>query len=157
MATALRAALRRPELLTLAQELESFTVAAGRVVPPARIGWLEAEPELAADPLALGKLREAACAEFARGDAAADTLAFDDLLGERGPQGRGRLPVLAAAAWQAQRASDVARSARLVQELEAALQRLQPTDLAHPEVADAVAAAALLAAARGGALPDFAA
>src|SRR5262245_20663334 len=128
MATALRAALRRPELLALAQELEAFTVAAGRVVPPARIGWLEAEGELAADPLALGKLREAACAEFARGDAATATLAFDDLLGERGPQGRGRLPVLAAAAWQAERANDAARSARLVQELGAALQPLGPVE-----------------------------
>jgi hypothetical protein len=112
-ARALRDALSRPDVLALVPATERFTARGGAVEVPAAVGWLDADGDVDEDPLLLAKERQAQQAEFAAGDGAAAAAAWNELLGERGPQGRARWPVLAAAAWQGQRSGDAERSATL--------------------------------------------
>ncbi|MGE3174080.1 MAG: sensor histidine kinase [Planctomycetota bacterium] len=150
MADTLRATLRDPAVLDVCPEGTRFVrTAQGGFEVPADVGWLEPLAAMPADPVVDARLLRAQQDEFARGDQTAAAAAFDELLGERGPQGRARLPVLAAAAWQAQRADDAARRQRLGDALASALQGRPRADLALPEVADAVAALALLDATSG--------
>jgi two-component system phosphate regulon sensor histidine kinase PhoR len=155
-ARTLRDALQRAEVLQLVPEAEHFAVRDGAVAVPPAVGWLEADASADDDPLLLAKERQAQQAEFAAGDAKAAVAVWGDLLGERGPQGRARWPVLAAAAWQGQRSGDAERAARLARELDEALAAADAADLRAPSAGRAVASAALLAAERTQALPAWA-
>ena len=147
LAQALRAVLRAPAVLQLVPAEQRFAVRDGALVVPAEIGWLRPLPPAPADPVVAEKLREAQVAEFARGDAAAATALHDELLGPRGPQGDAALPVIAAAAWQAHRATADERCAALLAQLDTAFADAAAARTASPTVADAVAATTLLASA----------
>lgn len=66
-------------------------------------------------PWVAERLRQAQIAEFVHADAAEAARQFDELLGPQGPRGDAALPVVLAAAWQAQRAGDTARYTLLAQ------------------------------------------
>jgi signal transduction histidine kinase len=149
LAGALRAFLRRREVLELVGTPHRVTVRDGGVVVDPEVGWLAQNPPAAADAVLDERLRRAQLAEFVAGDAAAARACFDELLTARVDDAA----VLAAAAWQAHRAGDAPRAAALQQRLVDTLAPLRPTALAAPEVAAGVASAALLLAALGIGLP----
>ncbi len=157
MAAAVCAALQQPAVLALADPADCFAVAGGRLEVPPAVGWLAPAVAAPVDPLVAGKLQAAARAEFGAGDGEPSAAILDDLLGDRGPQGDARQPVLAAAAWQAHRSGEAGRAGQLGDELRAVLAAVTPARLASPPVAAALASAVLLDAARGVPLPLFAA
>lgn len=147
LALSLRARLADAAILDDAPPACRFTVGKGVLQIPDDVGWLHQDAPLPIDAVVADKLRQAQLAEFGRGDAVAAQQQFDDLLSGRGPSGDAALPVLAAAAWQAQRAGATARAGELAARLDAALADLRPARLASRTLAQALAAAALLDAA----------
>jgi signal transduction histidine kinase len=101
------------------------------------------------------RLLRAQQAEFAALDVATAQRLFDELLSAQGPQGVAALPVIASAAWQAQRAGMKERVEELMQRLDTAFASSSPASLASPELAAACASAALLHAESGTALPAW--
>jgi two-component system phosphate regulon sensor histidine kinase PhoR len=146
LAHALRAALRAPAVLTLLPASERFVVQRGTVQIDPEVGWLR-ERETVQDTVVAEKLRQAQVAEFAHGDAAAAAAHFEELLETMGPSPS--LPVLAAAAWQAQRAGANERASELGARLDQALDALPSAATADRELARAVSATALFATAAG--------
>ena len=146
-AQSLRALLADPSTLDAAPPSSRFAVRAGNLQIPDDVGWLQQDAPLPTDTVVADKLRQAQLAEFVRTDQLAARGQFDDLLSPRGPTGDAVLPVLAAAAWQAQRAGDTARAGELTGKLDVALAELPSARLASPTLAHAVAATALLDAA----------
>lgn len=155
LALALRAALRDPTVLASAPAAARFALVDGSLQVDEAVGWLVAQPPNPPDAATAGQLQTAARAEFVDGDPARAAAVFESLLAP-GPGGPADLGVLAAAAWQAQRQGDGdgERATALAKRLDGALAKLAPSALADRGTADAVASAALLAAARG-ATPDF--
>ncbi|MCC7063193.1 MAG: HAMP domain-containing histidine kinase [Planctomycetes bacterium] len=141
--------MRAPAVLELVPVADRFTVADGSVVIPPSIGWLRQDAGPAQDAVVAERLRQAQIAEFVRADAAEAARQFDELLGPQGPRGDAALPVVLAAAWQAQRAGDTARCDTLLAQLDTALARWSPGDLRQAQNCELLAGAALLAAARG--------
>ncbi|MEZ5964249.1 MAG: ATP-binding protein [Planctomycetota bacterium] len=140
----------RAALQHVAAERRCALASEGVVVDDA-VGWLvEVPAHEDEDPVVEDRLARAARAEFAAGDVAAATREFDVLLAASLPS-RQRLAVLAAAAWQAERAGDRDRSARLRAELDTRLADVSVRELGHLRLANAVAAAVRLP--RAGALP----
>ncbi|HEU4418526.1 MAG TPA: HAMP domain-containing sensor histidine kinase, partial [Planctomycetota bacterium] len=99
------------------------------------------------DAVVIEKLRQAQVAEFAHGDAAAAAAHFEELLGTMGPSPS--LPVLVAAAWQAQRALANERVSELGARLDQALDAMPASATADRELARVVSATALFATAAG--------
>ena len=121
----------------------------------AAIAWLAtAGSPLDLDLVVDDRLARATHAEFAAGDVAAAERAFAELLAVPLVEAV-RLRVLVAAAWQARRAGAPLRVEPLRRELDAALVRVQPADLARPALAQVVAGALRLAT--GDAPPPWAA
>ncbi|HEU4418112.1 MAG TPA: hypothetical protein VFT55_04190, partial [Planctomycetota bacterium] len=147
LAHALRAALRAPAVLTLLPASECFDVRGGAVHVDPEVGWLREREALRQDAVVIEKLRQAQVAEFAHGDAAAAAAHFDELLGTMEPSPS--LPVLVAAAWQAQRASANGRVSELGASLDQALDAMPASATADRELARVVAATALFATAAG--------
>jgi signal transduction histidine kinase len=141
--------LRTPAVLELVPATERFTVEDGSVVIPPTIGWLRQDPGPAQDAVVAERLRQAQIAEFVHADAAEAARQFDELLGPQGPRGNAALPVVLAAAWQAQRAGDTARCDTLLAQLDTDLATWLPSDLRQAQHCELLAGAALLAAARG--------
>jgi hypothetical protein len=146
LAHALRAALRAPAVLTLLPASERFVVQRGTVQIDPEVGWLR-ERETVQDTVVAEKLRMAQVAEFAHGDAAAAAAHFEELLDTMGPSPS--LPVLAAAAWQAQRAGANERASELGARLDQTLDAAPAAATADRDLARAVSAAALFATAAG--------
>ncbi|MBM4060560.1 MAG: HAMP domain-containing histidine kinase [Planctomycetes bacterium] len=121
---------------------ESQARARGEAVEvEAAVGWLEPAPNPLDDDLVVAdRLDRAARAEFGARDVAAAVREFDELLAAPLPTAQ-RLQVVAAAAWQAQRAGDAERLAALVRELDERLPELGPADLGRPALARTLAAA----------------
>ncbi|MBL8750353.1 MAG: HAMP domain-containing histidine kinase [Planctomycetes bacterium] len=150
LAVALRAVLRHPGLVDAAPPEARFVVRDGAVQCDADVGYVLPSPDSPPDAAVAERLRRAQIAEFAANDPDAATREFDELLGPGGPTGERRLPILAAAAWQAHRAGDAERSDALAARLEAGIATLVPAAMADRPLTNAVVAAALLARARGG-------
>ncbi len=109
-----------------------------------QIGWLDEVPAREDEDLVVtDRLDRAARAEFADRDAGAAEREFATLLAASLPT-RQRIVVLAAAAWQAQRAGGVERCATLRDELDSLLAGVTTRELGHRLLANAVAAAARL-------------
>ena len=122
----------------------AFLVRGGQVVVDDEVGWLypvgERDDE---DPVVLDRLERVARAEFLARDPVAAALQFEELLAGPLPTAQ-RLQVLAAAAFQAQRADDDVRRNRYCARLRLLVAEVQTAQLARPTVANAVAAAARL-------------
>ncbi|MEO6597152.1 MAG: HAMP domain-containing sensor histidine kinase [Planctomycetota bacterium] len=153
LALALRAALRTPAVLTLVAESRHFAVHGGQVQIDPEVGWLHTRAATSIDAVVAERLRQAQVAEFVHGGGAAAH--FDELLGPMGPTGTALLPIVTAAAWQAQRGGAVEREARFAERLDHSLTELLPAANADPTVAHVVASAALLAAAAGRNMPTW--
>ncbi len=149
LAVALRVVLRTPAVLDLVPPMARFAVHDGSLRIDDDVGWLRKAVPAAADAVVAERLRQAQLAEFVAHDHAAASAQYDELLAALGPQGDARWQVLVAAAWQAVRADDTARSDALTSQLTAELAARFPAATAGSRLADAVAATALLAAARG--------
>lgn len=153
LALALRSLLQHRAVLELVPAERRATWRSGSLLVDDAVGWLEPQPErpLPADELLL--LRSAAAAEFVQHDPVAATATFARLLPTDGlPKASPAL--LLAAAWQAQRAGDESGVQPYREAADLALATLPAAALAEPGTARAVAARALLAAARGEAFPD---
>lgn len=149
---ALRALLRHPDAVLLVPAERRAMWRAGSLVVDEAIGWLAPLPEreLPADEVAV--LRQAAAAEFVRADQAAAAATFAQRR-EANATNEPSTTVVAAAAWQAQRAGDDGACRGWIQALDAALAALPGSAIAEPRTARTVAARVLLAAARDEALP----
>lgn len=111
----------------------------------ADVAWLVPQASaIDVDLVVDDRLARATHAEFAAHDVAAAERAFAELLAAP-LVAAVRLRVLVAAAWQAQRAAASERVASLRRELDGELSKLQPSDLARPALAQAVAGALRLA------------
>ncbi len=154
LATALRALLRSPDVVALVPPERRVHWTNGSLAVDAEVGWLQQAPRRAPDAVIDERLRLAALAEFSRGDAPAAAAGYDEMLAQDGARDGDLLPVLAAAAWHAQRTGDAERANSLAQRLTDAVVEHTPAAVAEPLVADAVAATALLTAARACAFPD---
>jgi signal transduction histidine kinase len=147
LARGLLAALRAPAILDQTPTAARFAVRNGALQIPDDVGWLRTEAPLPADAVVAEKLRQAQVDEFVRNDPTAARQQFDALLGPLGPTGDAALPVIAAAAWQAQRCGACASAGELAARLAAAFDAAAPARLADPTQAHILAAAALLDAA----------
>lgn len=177
VAVALRALLRHPDVLQLVPAERRAVWRGGSLVVDDAVGWLEPVPErsLPFDELTL--LRRAATDEFLREDAVAAAAVFAAMASERaaagssagqpagpaagqatgpltGPASSPSPPLLAAAAWQAQRRRDDVTCVRWLTALDGALASTPTTAVAEPHTARAIAARLLLAAARHEAPPS---
>ena len=145
LAHALRAALRAPAVLTLLPASECFVVRGAAVQVDPEVGWLRERDAVGQDTVVAEKLRQAQVAEFAHGDAAAAAAHFEELLGTMQPSPS--LPVVVAAAWQAQRVGATDRVSELGTRLDQALDALPAAATADRELARVVSATALFATA----------
>ena len=121
LAVSLRAALQNVAVLATVPTDARFVVRGGRVVVDDEVGWLTVEAEAASDAFVEGGLRQAQQAEFVAHDPAAASARFDALLASLTAPRDASLPVLAAAAWQAQRHGANERTATLIHRLDAAV------------------------------------
>lgn len=139
-----RAPASRPAFDALPSELRAVVGPDG-AVDAAAVGWsMPASSPLDRDPVVEDRLARAARAEFTDHDSAAAERQFDELLA--GPMmDTMRLQVVHAAAWQALRAGERDRLARLRDELDRRLADVRPADLARPVIANVVAGALRLA------------
>lgn len=139
-----RAAAASPQVLAQVPAAQRCELQRGHVLVDAAVGWLEPAPAGAdEDPVVRDRLDRAAYAEFGSHDLAAAEREFDTLLAGALPS-RQRLVVLAAAAWQANRAGRDRRRDTLGEQLDALLTDVKPAELKSPQLANAVAAAARL-------------
>lgn len=126
-----------------------FVVRDGAVQCDDAVGWLQPTPHARPDAAIAERLRRAQVAEFVDGDPAAAEQQFDELTGPGGPTGEEALPVLAAAAWQAQRSGRDERANAFAARLGAALLAMSPAAMADRRLAETAVAAALLDRTRG--------
>lgn len=151
---AMRAALRREEILGLCEPDTRFELVDGTIQTDPQVGWLRPGGPARLDWRQQELLQQAQQAEFAQGDPVAAATLLDKMLAiepsdEPSATDTAPLAALSAAAWQAQRAQNEERTARLVAQLDARLTKLAPKDLRAPGLAGAIASATLLRAARG--------
>ena len=129
-----RAPASRAAFERVSAERRAVVLADGSI-DATEVGWLDPSPSpLDRDLVVEDRLARASRAEFADGDPRRAREQYDELLAAPLPNAQ-RLLVVHAAAWHAARATDEARLAALVAELDAALVQFAPGDLARPAMA----------------------
>ncbi|MCU0863485.1 MAG: HAMP domain-containing histidine kinase [Planctomycetes bacterium] len=143
LASALRAALRNPAVLTTIPPAEQANVRDGAVVVDNEVGWLQPLPERTPEAVLAGQLLAAQRAEWRDGDQASARRQFAMLLEE---PARAAWPALVAGAFHALRDGATELAAARTQALLQACDR-PPAAGAEPEFARAAVSTALLCAA----------
>jgi len=147
LALAMRAALRRPEVLELCDAAQRFDVRDGSVIVDEAVGWLESNEAGPMDTLWQLKLTAAERAEFVAKDLVAAQRHYDELLERIDDSDPKSLTVLAKAAWFGHRHDDLVRATAFADRMATQLNKVDAAALGDTSIANDLASHTLLAAA----------
>lgn len=147
LALAMRAALRRAEILDLCDSALRFDVRDGSVVVDDAVGWLVSNDAAPMDTLWQLQLTAAERAEFVAKDLATAQRHYEEVLERIDDSDPKSLSVLAKAAWFAHRNDDVVRATAFADRMRVQLAQSDTAALGDTTIANALASHTLLAAA----------